>query len=96
MQAQHWFSTERLQRLGHTADEPRWCTVGGYYTNSLVRTDAGWRIARCHLTVTWVTGDRSVFDIARALGQRPGDGCHRGTVTCLNLQKESRRMTGAE
>ena len=34
----------------------------------LVRTDAGWRIARCELTVTWVTGDRSVFDIARSLG----------------------------
>ncbi len=68
VQAQHWFSAERLQRLGHAVDEPRWCTVGGYYTNSVVRTDAGWRIARCRLTVTWVTGDRSVFDIARSLG----------------------------
>jgi hypothetical protein len=68
MQAQHWFSAERLQRLGQQADEPRWCTLGGHYTNSVVRSDAGWRIARCRLTVTWVTGDRSVFDIARSLG----------------------------
>ena len=34
VQAQHWFSAERLQRLGPRADEPRWCTLGGYYTNS--------------------------------------------------------------
>jgi hypothetical protein len=68
VQAQHWFSAERLQRLGQHADEPRWCTLGGYYTNSVVRTDTGWRIARCRLTVTWVIGDRSVFDIARSLG----------------------------
>lgn len=68
LQAQHWFSAERLRDLGHDADEPRWCTLGGYYTNSVVRTDAGWRIARCRLTVSWVTGDPSVFDIARSLG----------------------------
>lgn len=68
MQAQHWFSAERLQRLGGRAGEPRWCTLGGYYTNSVVRTAAGWRIARCRLTVTWVTGDPSVFDLARSMG----------------------------
>jgi len=28
-------------------------TVGGYYTNQLVRTDAGWRIRVLKLTVTW-------------------------------------------
>ncbi len=68
MQAQHWFGVERLEQLGYAADEPRWCTLGGHYTNTLVRTSAGWRIARCQLTVTWVTGDPSVFDLARSLG----------------------------
>ena len=34
MQAQHWFSAARLTELGHAADEPRWCTLGGFYTNS--------------------------------------------------------------
>ena len=29
-------------------------TVGGYYTNQLVRTDTGWRIRELKLTVTWV------------------------------------------
>lgn len=72
VQAQHWYSAERLRALGHEADQPQWCTLGGFYTNSLVRTAAGWRIARCELTVTWVSGDRSVFDIARAQGD-PGD-----------------------
>ena len=42
-----------------------WCTLGGYYTNTLVRTDERWKICRCQLTVTWSTGDRSVFDVAR-------------------------------
>jgi hypothetical protein len=72
MQAQHWFSAERLASLGYPSDAPRWCTLGGYYTNALVRTDAGWRIARCELTVTWVTGDPSVFAVARSLGD-PAD-----------------------
>lgn len=71
MQAQHWFSAPRLAELGHAdSDEPRWCTLGGYYTNSLIRTAQGWRIQRCQLNVTWVTGDPSIFDIARSLGDR--------------------------
>jgi hypothetical protein len=70
MHAQHWFSAERLVELGEAATEPRWCTLGGYYTNDLTRTDDGWKIRRCQLTVTWVTGDRSVFDLARSLGDR--------------------------
>jgi hypothetical protein len=70
MQAQHWFSAERLNELGHGSDGPRWCTLGGFYTNSLVRTPDGWRVSRCQLTVTWITGDPSIFDIARSLGDR--------------------------
>jgi SnoaL-like domain len=70
MHAQHWFSARRLTELGHPADASRWCTLGGYYTNSLVQTDSRWRIRRCQLTVTWITGDPSVFDIARSLGDQ--------------------------
>jgi hypothetical protein len=70
MHAQHWFSPERLTELGHPSDVARWCTLGGYYTNRLVRTPAGWKIRRCQLNVTWVTGDRSIFAIAHALGDR--------------------------
>jgi SnoaL-like domain len=70
MQAQHWFSAGRLTELGHSADEPRWCTLGGFYTNSVVRTDDGWRIRRCQLDVSWVTGDPTVFDLARSMGDR--------------------------
>ncbi len=70
MQAQHWFSSQRLTELGHASDAPRWCTLGGFYTNSIVKTDRGWRIRRCQLDVTWVTGDPTIFDIARSLGDR--------------------------
>ena len=70
MQAQHWFSAARLTELGYQADAPRWCTLGGFYTNSIVRRPDGWRIRRCQLDVTWITGDPAVFEIARALGDR--------------------------
>jgi hypothetical protein len=82
MHAQHWFSADRLIELGQTEPsggpptEPRWCTLGGFYTNTVVRTNGtngtnvanGWRIARCQLDVTWTTGDPSIFDLARSLG----------------------------
>jgi hypothetical protein len=49
----------------HVLDR-RQVVLGGYYTNTLVRTPAGWRICRCALTVTWRTGDRALFDVARS------------------------------
>jgi 3-phenylpropionate/cinnamic acid dioxygenase small subunit len=40
-------------------------TLGGFYTNRLRRTPAGWKIHGCTLTVTWMVGDRGLFTLAR-------------------------------
>lgn len=40
------------------------CFLYGYYTHSLVRTDAGWKIDRYALTVTAQHGDPRVFEWA--------------------------------
>jgi SnoaL-like domain len=42
------------------------CTVRGYYRDELVRTDEGWRISRRELTVTWIEGDPSIFELGSA------------------------------
>jgi len=39
-------------------------TLGGYYTNSLVRTAEGWKICRCQLDVTWQRGNETLFALA--------------------------------
>jgi len=44
--------------------ERRMHSIGGHYTNQLVRLAGDWKIARCALTVTWEMGDRGLFDIA--------------------------------
>jgi 3-phenylpropionate/cinnamic acid dioxygenase small subunit len=36
-------------------------TVYGYYTNQFERTSQGWRIAKCKLTVSWMTGNYGLF-----------------------------------
>jgi len=57
----------------YVADQPvTFCTLGGHYTNQLVRTPDGWRIRSCTLTVRWETGTRAIFPIAldRAPGRR--------------------------
>jgi hypothetical protein len=46
--------------------DARCITLGGHYTNDLVRTDAGWKISTCRLTVTFRLGDLGLFDEARA------------------------------
>lgn len=42
-----------------------WVTLGGQYTNQLVRDGAHWRIARCHLSIRWTRGDMSLFEKAQ-------------------------------
>jgi len=44
--------------------ERRMHSIGGHYTNRLVRGADGWKITHCTLTVTWEMGDRGLFDIA--------------------------------
>jgi hypothetical protein len=70
MQAQHFFEPETMAALGRP-DDVNVCTLGGYYTNQLVRVGDGWKIARCQLTVTWQTGNADIFDLARS---RPSTG----------------------
>lgn len=40
-------------------------TLGGHYTNQLVRTPAGWRICASTLTVTWHRGSLALFTESR-------------------------------
>lgn len=55
----------QMQAQHYLADQPvTTCTLGGHYTNRLVRTARGWKITSCTLTVTWVTGDRGLFAMA--------------------------------
>lgn len=58
MQAQHYLPNNQ----GDNA-----YTLGGYYTNTLVRSGDGWKIRKCQLTVTWSTGNRHIFELARQL-----------------------------
>ncbi len=53
MQAQHVYEGENT-------------TLGGWYTNELVRTPEGWRIRRCQLDVTWRQGDPGLYAKAAA------------------------------
>ena len=68
LQAQHFFSPATLAEHAWPADTVNWCLLGGHYTNRVVRTTAGWRIARCQLTVRWRTGNDDIFRLARQIG----------------------------
>ena len=57
MQAEHFLKTDEGMKE---------CTLGGYYTNDLIRTGDGWKISKCWLTVTWSRGDYGVFEMAAA------------------------------
>ena len=62
MQAQHFLPNDQGDNT---------LTMGGYYTHRLVRTADGWKISKCKLTVTWLTGNRGIFDLA---AQRAAQG----------------------
>jgi hypothetical protein len=40
-------------------------TIGGYYTDSVVRVDGQWKICRKQLTVLWNSGNPQVLTMAR-------------------------------
>ncbi len=48
--------------------EDRW-TIGGYYTNELVRTPDGWKIHKLTLTVTWSRGNPEIARVALRRGR---------------------------
>jgi hypothetical protein len=83
MQAEHFVASEPGPGEPESSRKPvdaadRW-TIGGYYTNELVRTADGWKLAKVTLTVTWQTGNPDVSRIAfkrgRAIEAR-GSGAH--------------------
>jgi hypothetical protein len=43
-----------------------WFWVGGYYTDTAVRTPQGWKLRKVKLTASWTAGNRQVFDLAYA------------------------------
>ena len=69
MQAQHY--------LPNTKGDAT-LTLGGYYNHEMVRTATDWKIRKVRLTVTWTTGNRSIFELAR---QRVADGLEGPTRT---------------
>ena len=61
MQAEHFLANDQ----GDTSH-----TVGGYYTNELVRLPEGWRLKKVKLTVLWQRGNKHVM----TLGAQRGSG----------------------
>lgn len=49
-------------------DEVPEFTIGGYYDDRLVRTDAGWRVTAVTLTVWWRRGNEAIMPVARERG----------------------------
>jgi hypothetical protein len=69
MQAEHFIAAEEGDGLAR--EQRRW-TIGGYYTNELVRTTAGWKLAKITLSVTWSAGNPEVSRIALKRGRGLG------------------------
>ena len=72
---QHFFANHSVELRGDQATDLRYMqarhqvdaahyTIGGYYTSEMVRTAAGWRIARYRLTVTFSDGERRLMGVA--------------------------------
>src|SRR5262245_13789132 len=62
VQGQHYLLPETMARLDR-AGETNWCMVGATVTHSLLRFPEGWRIRSARLSVSWVTGNRGVFEL---------------------------------
>jgi hypothetical protein len=52
MQAEHFLANR---------EGDNYHTVGGYYTHTLVRTAAGWRLSQIKLTVRWQRGNKHIM-----------------------------------
>ena len=72
---QHFFANHSAEFDGDRAVDTRYMqarhqlcdthyAIGGYYTGQMVRTAAGWRVARYTLTVTFSDGDRRLMGLA--------------------------------
>jgi len=72
---QHFFANHSAEIDGDRAVDIRYMqarhqlgdahyTIGGHYTGHMLRTSAGWRIARYALTVTFHDGDRNLMRVA--------------------------------
>lgn len=69
MQAEHFVTPGP----GDPPVADRW-TIGGYYTNELVRTAGGWKLCKLTLTVTWTRGNPEVSRIALQRGREQQGG----------------------
>jgi hypothetical protein len=59
MQAAHFFFTDQGDNE---------YSLGGYYDDELVRTDAGWKISAVTLNVLWHSGNRHIMELATQAG----------------------------
>jgi hypothetical protein len=59
----------RAEHFVITSEGENYYTMGGYYTNQLVRTAAGWKLRGVTLTVTWNRGNRHVLRLAARRGR---------------------------
>jgi hypothetical protein len=65
-------ATQRMaMQAAHFLDGTEF-TIGGWYQDSLVRTDEGWRIAEVLLNVTWRRGDESIMAAAVERSSKKG------------------------
>ncbi|MBG01830.1 MAG: hypothetical protein CL470_06120 [Acidimicrobiaceae bacterium] len=69
-------ATCRMYMQAHHVYEPdkedSWFTLGGFYDDSLVRSDlspTGWLLTGVKLTVLWRKGDHSIMALAREKGR---------------------------
>jgi hypothetical protein len=64
MKAEHFVSDADSRPASDGATDPDRWTIGGYYTNELLRTPDGWKLRKVVLTVTWSRGDRRIITAA--------------------------------